>query len=172
MPFVTEETREYVHHFTVYAMSDCDSWTSFLTRTMIYGWAPGDEGWALPTDVGFPLFDNPNNQAIFISIHYNNPDLIAGKKDSSGLKFFYKNEPRKYEAGILEVGDPWMSLEGEPIDDGLTQYTFTCPSACSSTFLATTGRSGNDQGVTVISESKFKCKILLCFLGHLLLNLT
>ncbi|KAL9180016.1 hypothetical protein ACHAXT_007986 [Thalassiosira profunda] len=150
VPIIPEETRKFIHHFTVYLQSDCTSMSNFLTRSMLYAWAPGDEGWALPDDVGFPMFSEAGNQAIFIQTHYDNPDLVPGMKDSSGLRFFYTNEERAQEAALMEIGDPWLSLGGETVGDGLSKYSFTCPGACSSFFLGTE-RSGS--GVTILGEN-------------------
>ena len=78
-----------VHHFVVYLTSECNfTDATFLTRTLLYAWAPGEQGLALPMDVGFPLFDNENNQAIYIDIHYNNPAQSTSMLDSSGLPIF------------------------------------------------------------------------------------
>ena len=150
IPIIDEDTAEFVHHFIAYLQRDCSD-ESFLTRTMVYAWAPGDEGFALPKSVGFPFFDNVNNQAVKIEIHYDNPSLIAGAKDSSGLRFYYTHDERTHRAGILEIGDPWLSLNGESINEGLTQYSFTCPRTCSSSLLGKE-RNGGDQSVTIISE--------------------
>lgn len=149
-----------VHHYEVFLQSECNlnlTDAVFLTRTLLYAWAPGDQGLALPDDVGFPLFDNENTQAISIEIHYNNPSHTTGMLDSSGLRVYYINEERTYRAGVYSTGDPFVALmEIDPeINDGLTKHTFTCPGECSSLFLASeTERSGEDAaGVTIILES-------------------
>ncbi|KAL3782149.1 hypothetical protein ACHAW5_010250 [Stephanodiscus triporus] len=133
---------------TMTGAKNCDAYAidSFLYRTMLYGWAPGDEGVVLPNDVGLPLFDDENKQAISVEIHYHNPSLLSGTKDSSGIRFYYANNERTHRAGILEIGDPWIELYDTKINDGLTQYSFTCPGECSSTFLA-------QEGVTILAES-------------------
>mmetsp|Transcript_27190 Transcript_27190/g.58257 ORF Transcript_27190/g.58257 Transcript_27190/m.58257 type:complete len:624 (-) Transcript_27190:387-2258(-) len=150
VPVLTQDTAKFVHHFTVHLQKDCTA-ESALTGSTLYGWAPGDEGWALPNDVGFPAFENENNQAVMIEIHYDNPSFKPEMKDSSGMRFYYTHGERTHRAGILLVGDPGLSLVGEKIDEGLTQYEFTCPGACSSSLL---GRelNGENQGVTIISE--------------------
>lgn len=156
VPIITEETRQFVHHFLVHSQKDCSGDDmSLFTRSLIYAWAPGDEGWALPDDVGMSIFDNANNQAVNIEIHYNNPSKISGKKDSSGFRLYFANEKRTHEAGMLEVGDPQLALNDEDIEDGLTKYSFTCPGACSAFYLGgKKERSGGEssQGVTIISE--------------------
>ena len=147
-----------VHHFVVYLTSQCNFTDEvFLTRTLLYAWAPGDQGLVLPTDVGFSLFDNVNNQAIAIEIHYNNPAQSSGMLDSSGLRFYYVNEERTHRAGVYQTGDPFVGLLGEDINDGLTQHTFTCPGECSGLFLASSDLERSDaaaDGVTIIAEGK------------------
>lgn len=145
MPVISDETKAYIHHYTVYSQPTCDGNT--LDRSMIYAWAPGDEGWALPDHVGFPLFEAENRRAISIEIHYNNPELVFGQIDSSGLRFYYVNGERSQRAAILELGDPTVMLFGQPINNGLTQYEFSCPSACSSGVL-------RQESVTVLAECK------------------
>ncbi len=148
MPIIDEDTAKFIHHFTVYQAKDCNfGIDSLIFRSMLYGWAPGDEGVALPNDVGFPMFDSENKQAVYIEIHYHNPSLVSGMKDSSGIRFYYVNDERTHRAGILEIGDPWVMLSDTEIDDGLTQYSFTCPGDCSSTFIP-------QEGVTILAECK------------------
>jgi len=144
VPVISPETIQFVHHFTVYLQKDC----SFTVgdKSMVYAWAPGDEGWSLPDDVGFPLFDADNHQALMVEIHYNNPGRVSGQLDSSGIRFYYSKTARTHDAAVLELGDPLLRLDGEKIDDGLTNYEFSCGSGCSSTFL------GGSSGVTVLAE--------------------
>ena len=103
MPIITEETKQFVHHFLVYLQKDCDDedMQTAATQTLLYAWAPGDEGLALPDDVGFPIY---SDHVIRIQIHYNNPNKIMGMKDSSGLRIYYDFEERAHEAGMLQVG--------------------------------------------------------------------
>jgi len=151
VPIIDEDTAQFVHHFTVYLQKDCTD-ESYFTRTMVYAWGPGDEGFALPNDVGFPVFDGEHNMAVHMQIHYDNPRRRSGMKDSSGLRFYYTNEERTHRAGVLEVGDPHLALRGKDIPDGLTKYSFHCPGSCSSSVLAQEKLRGGSQGVTVISE--------------------
>lgn len=142
MPIITEETRAFVHHFTAYSQETCN--TDTLDKNLIYAWAPGDEGWALPANVGFPIFESDNRQAISVEIHYNNPELVSGQIDSSGIRLFFINGERDERAAVLELGDPTLSLYGEQMNNGLTQYDFSCPGTCSSAVL--------QRSVTVLSE--------------------
>jgi len=144
VPIIDKDTAQFLHHFTVYLKKDCSALPT-LQRSLIYAWAPGDDGWALPDDVGLPVFNTEYNQAVSIEIHYDNPSMLSGNLDSSGLKFYYSLQSRTHDAAILELGDPMVTLRGQAISAGLAKYDFTCPGACSTTFL------GNDN-VTVLAE--------------------
>ena len=85
----------------------------------------------MPEHVGFPLFHSEGAQAIQVEIHYDNPTLIEGMVDSSGVRLYYINEEREEKAAILELGDSLIGLEGENINAGLTRYQFTCLGECS-----------------------------------------
>jgi len=146
-PIITEETRQFIHHFIVISLPSCDEnlfGGEFFRREQMFGWAPGEEGMVLPDNVGFPMFDNEFKQAIRIEIHYNNPKLISGMRDSSGVRFHYTSAPRLHEAAFLQLGDPRLGLYGMEIADGLTKHEFSCGGSCSSLFL--------DEPVTVIAE--------------------
>ncbi|KAL3816112.1 hypothetical protein ACHAXA_011609 [Cyclostephanos tholiformis] len=148
VPILDEDTAMFVHHFTVNLVKECASTTETVDfpGSMIYVWAPGDEGMAMTSDVGFPLFDTENRQSVSIEIHYHNPSLVPGMIDSSGMRFYHAYDERTHKAGILEIGDPWLMLYDTSIGHGLTKHSFTCPGNCSNTFVA-------DEGVTILSEA-------------------
>eukprot|EP00986_Skeletonema_menzelii_P000359 scaffold101_cov80-Skeletonema_menzelii.AAC.15 len=87
---ITEETRQFVHHFNVAALPSCKKVNDVFMQEQIFGLTPGQQGMVLPVDVGFPMFTSENNQAILIEIHYNNPKKISGMMDSSGVRFQYQ----------------------------------------------------------------------------------
>lgn len=89
-----------------------------------------------------------------VQIHYDNPSFKTGMKDSSGIRVYYTHDERTHRAGMLEVGDPGVALDGENIDEGHTKYEFTCPGACSSSFLEAKERNNESAGVTIILECK------------------
>ena len=67
-------------------------------------WAVGGGYFMLPSDVGFPLGDEKSHTFLMFNIHYDNPELIEGVVDSSGLEFYYTKNYRKYEASTLSIG--------------------------------------------------------------------
>lgn len=76
--------------------------------------------------------DNENN--IFVmEIHYDNPDKVPGSIDSSGIRVFYTNTLRKYEAGSLLLGDITVARAGQTVRNGF-EYEHSCSSACTGKF--------------------------------------
>lgn len=76
------------------------------------------QGFVFPPEAGYAL---DLNQARFylMETHYNNPKnaddfssiTMRQKADSSGLKFYYTDKLRKYDAGVLSIGK-WL-IENE-----------------------------------------------------------
>ena len=93
-------------------------------------WAPGEGPLILQENLGGPLFGSTGFSAFSIEIHYNNPgtyaaffwqmryrilmtnshimivfvDLDTGVYDSSGVRFYYTDQLREFEIGIMQVG--------------------------------------------------------------------
>lgn len=108
------------------------------------GWAPGESPLLLPEDVGSPLFGEEDMKSFQMVIHYNNPQLVSGIKDSSGVRFYYTVEPRKYALGTMGMADVGTRLRGELVGEGVVEHSFSCPSTCSQQAL--------DEPITVIRE--------------------
>ncbi len=56
-----------------------------------------------PSGVGYPI-GGKSEQYIVLEIHYDNPNLNSGVRDSSGIKFLYVSEEPANRAGLLTVG--------------------------------------------------------------------
>lgn len=93
-------------------------------------WAPGLSSLELPEDVGIQNF-----QSAVINIHYNNPDEDVGQVDSSGVRVFYTEELRSMNMGLLELGDPFVAMEGTLVPEGKSSVSFSCPSSCTETYF-------------------------------------
>jgi hypothetical protein len=81
-----------------------------------------------------------------LEIHYDNADHVPDQVDSSGVRVYHVPEPREHLAGVYAVGDPALSLRGQAIPPGVSDYLFRCGGSCSSLYL------GDGQPVTVIRE--------------------
>jgi Copper type II ascorbate-dependent monooxygenase, C-terminal domain/Copper type II ascorbate-dependent monooxygenase, N-terminal domain len=113
-------------------------------NTNVYGWAPGALSFALPSDLGLPLGPADFGVRSFIlQIHYDNPELLEGVLDSSGVRIYYVNQSRPIPAGFVEMGDPGVALYDQPVGGGVREYSFECGAGCSSLALP-------DSGVTVL----------------------
>lgn len=129
---------EHLHHFTLFGSgktmngSPCEDYKDHLD--LVYAWARGEVPTALPDDVGMTV--GPSSyQSFRLEIHYDNPNLVEGRFDSSGVRFYYTDVKRPIELGILRLGDPIIALDGVSLGDGISEHTFSCPEICSRTFL-------------------------------------
>jgi hypothetical protein len=151
-PIVDDDTRAFVHHFIVNGSTSTNNGESQNcggdfrnTFEMAYGWATGEGPLALPDNVGSPFGGVHGFQSFMIETHYNNPDLVEGAMDSSGVRIYYTTQPREFEAGVMQLGDPLLKLRGVSVGDGLSSHAFSCPSSCTSLTV--------QQPLTVIRES-------------------
>ena len=142
----------FVHHASITASRTpllnasrtCLGYTKY--DFFLYSWTPGTFPLVLPSDVSITLGPNDNAiQSFRLEVHYDNPLLLNGVTDSSGLRVHYKFAPPTYEAGILPMGDILTQLEGTPLDSGTSRFDFSCSDECSTLVLG-------QEPVTVIGE--------------------
>lgn len=93
--------------------------------------AKGTTRFILPREAGIPV--TSSRPFLIMEIHYDNPDALVGNVDSSGIRVYYTNKMRKYEAGSLVLADSFVSRIGQPVISGF-KYMHTCPSECTSKF--------------------------------------
>ncbi|XP_073254240.1 DBH-like monooxygenase protein 1 homolog [Porites lutea] len=75
-----------------------------LSTMIIAGWGIGGQAFNYPEHVGFAIGKADSPKVVVLEIHYDNPQNLEGMIDSSGLRFHYTKQLRKYEAGVLLVG--------------------------------------------------------------------
>ncbi len=116
----------------------------FLSKcsTVIYAWAIGMGGLTLPDQTGFLLADNDIGgiQWGLIEIHYNNPLGAANVVDTSGFKMKYTTTLRRYDAGVITMGDPFTFGRTLPANS-VQLYSYECPSNCTRQMLNKVGGS-------------------------------
>lgn len=146
------DNAKYVHHFTIYGGKEplenmtCPDMDPLL-KEMTFVWAPGEPAFLLPDDVGGPVGPGGGLQSYILDIHYDNFALDEGQIDSSRVRFYYTLEPREYDYGILQLGDPTGKLFGDRLGgEGLAEFSFACPGSCSQTWMQ------DDGSVTVVRE--------------------
>jgi len=57
-----------------------------------------------PENVAYPVGGPGNPEFVVLEMHYDNPQLVSGVVDSSGMEFFYINSPPQHRAGFIAVG--------------------------------------------------------------------
>lgn len=74
-------------------------------NNIVAAWGFGGEAFYYPPKAGFPIGTADSPKFYMMEIHYDNPERIEGRKDSSGMRFHYTSNIRMYDAGTLSVGD-------------------------------------------------------------------
>lgn len=135
---------KHVHHVVLFGSGfdgdvpggSCDQTAVAMTAgglSLAWGYAPGGVPWEMPDEAGVPLGLGEDSYKLFyMNYHYDNRFQDAGITDSSGVRIYYTSQKRKYDAGILQLGDPFLQLVGEPIGEGKVRHDFNCPSSCTS----------------------------------------
>ena len=78
----------------------------------LYVWAPGEGTLNLPENVGVGVLGELGYKSFRLEIHYDNPTLVPGVLDSSGVRVYYTSQLREHDLGVLSVGDPALLLSG------------------------------------------------------------
>lgn len=67
-------------------------------------WAMGASTFTYPPETGLPVGGENYNPYIRLEVHFNNPDLIEGRIDSSGMRVQMVSNLRQFDAGVMELG--------------------------------------------------------------------
>ncbi|KAL5500626.1 hypothetical protein EMCRGX_G012217 [Ephydatia muelleri] len=155
-PKISPNDGMYVHHMLLYQCLslnetsdlgmgyDCNKATDTigscrLGRPIITAWAVGGNDFIYPNGIAFPIGGRSDEQYVAMEMHYNNPSLTSGVRDSSGFLITYTSIAPTYEAGVLTLGysvSPLMIIP--PRDPSFTVYG-TCDSTCTTAAIPSTG---------------------------------
>lgn len=136
-----------VHHFVVYechgdfndthfgAGYDCVSSANMPLRgcyinNMVAAWGIGGEAFYFPPKAGFPIGTSDSPKYYMMEVHYNNPEGVEGRNDSSGVRFHYTSNIRQYDAGTLSVGDASSNFLVIPPKQKSWLSVGFCPKEC------------------------------------------
>jgi dopamine beta-monooxygenase len=152
---------DLIHHMFVYRCPmhaiqteygvpyECDSKPPQCDPYIAWGLGQGMAN--LPSNVGIPLgdekcstpqviaengysFTDPDCFAYFlVEFHYNNPSMIAGQADISGLKVLITTQLRKYDMGVFTIGPAFPLIQIPPSQQAI-QFNTECPVSCTSRF--------------------------------------
>uniref|UniRef100_A0A915KXG4 Tyramine beta-hydroxylase n=1 Tax=Romanomermis culicivorax TaxID=13658 RepID=A0A915KXG4_ROMCU len=99
-------------------------------RKVIGAWAMGAKAFDYPNIAGIP-FGGPNYfPFVMIEIHYNNFQFRRGRVDNSGIRFYFTDKLRKYDAGILETGLEYTNRMAIPPGQTMFPLSGYCMSEC------------------------------------------
>jgi len=105
-------------------------------ESVLFAWAHGMGSMTLPKEAGFRVGDSGSHpfKYMVIEIHYDNPLVIPGQRDYSGVRLHWTPQLRQYDAGILVIGDPIVSGHTIPPQSDSFEQEFECTTACTNTF--------------------------------------
>ncbi|SMR62701.1 unnamed protein product [Zymoseptoria tritici ST99CH_3D1] len=151
------EAGSMLHHLVLYACYDLpDSYLDMLGKDancdaqavknpcngFVTEWAPGMAGRTFEPGFGKP-FGEDLYQYAMLEVHYNNPDLIDGVKDTTGYSFSWTDQQVETEIGSLTTG----ALQGDGwfLDPGKELVTISrvCTPDCT--------RNWPEEGITAVA---------------------
>ncbi|OQV12655.1 Dopamine beta-hydroxylase [Hypsibius exemplaris] len=101
-------------------------------KRVIGAWAMGSPPLTYPEEAGYPLGGKDFSPYIRIEMHYNNPAVTAGRVDSSGIRFYYTTQLRRYDAGCLELGLEYSPKMAIPPRMAKFELSGHCTAGCTS----------------------------------------
>lgn len=75
-----------------------------VCKRVISLWAMGASVFTYPPEAGLPIGGRDYNPFIRIEVHFNNPELLEGGRDSSGMRIRFVETLRKNDAQVMELG--------------------------------------------------------------------
>lgn len=85
----------------------------------------------LPPEAGIRIGDRRGYQSFVIQYHYELPESSAEVFDASGVQLYVTDRLRRYDAGVIQLGDGGISMIDRAVGEGYNKHAFTCPSQCS-----------------------------------------
>ena len=138
-------------------------------RNVIAAWAMGASKFIYPQEAGGIIGGQNYSKYVVLEIHYDNEKQRDDIIDSSGIRIYYTNQLRKYDAGIMEIGLEYNSKNSIPPKNEAFNLNGYCLSDCTYAGLSSkikvfasqlhTHLTGRKVWTTIIRQSK-EIKIL------------
>ena len=123
----------FVHHFVLYGC-DTSNPSACGDQEIVWAWAPGVIPLVFPNEVGIKVGAH-GYKSFSMNTHYDNPSKISNVRDTSGVRIYYSTNLRDNDAGVLQVGDGQISYAGTKVEEGISTWSFDCPSTCTQQYL-------------------------------------
>ncbi|XP_049317748.1 tyramine beta-hydroxylase [Bactrocera dorsalis] len=102
-------------------------------------WAMGASTFTYPPETGLPVGGKDYNPYVRLEVHFNNPELKAGRIDSSGMRIKLASKLRQFDAGVMELGLEYtdkMAIPPGQVGFPLSGY---CIAECTEVALPSSG---------------------------------
>ncbi|KAK9881470.1 hypothetical protein WA026_016354 [Henosepilachna vigintioctopunctata] len=92
-----------------------------VCKRVLAAWAMGAGPFTYPDEASLPLGGPDFNPYIMLEIHYNNPEMLSGIVDNSGIRLHVSDRLKPMDAGIMELGLDECTAVGLPAN-GITVF--------------------------------------------------
>ncbi|TRY74120.1 hypothetical protein DNTS_026669 [Danionella cerebrum] len=86
-----------------------------------------------PADAGLPMGGEGSSRFLRLEVHYHNPLLISGRRDSSGIRLWFSPSLRRFDAGIMELGLVYTPIMAIPPNQRSFHLSGYCTEKCTQT---------------------------------------
>uniref|UniRef100_A0A4W2BW45 Dopamine beta-hydroxylase n=1 Tax=Bos indicus x Bos taurus TaxID=30522 RepID=A0A4W2BW45_BOBOX len=153
-PIVTEGNEALVHHMEVFQCAaefetiphfsgPCDSKMKpqrlNFCRHVLAAWALGAKAFYYPEEAGLAFGGPGSSRFLRLEVHYHNPLVITGRRDSSGIRLYYTAALRRFDAGIMELGLAYTPVMAIPPQETAFVLTGYCTDKCTQLALPASG---------------------------------
>ncbi|NWX96946.1 DOPO hydroxylase, partial [Nothoprocta ornata] len=153
-PVITAGNEALVHHMEVFQCAaeqgsvpgyngPCDAKMKpaqlNVCRHVLAAWALGAQAFYYPEEAGLAFGGPGSSRYLRLEIHYHNPLVFKGRRDSSGIRLYYTARLRRYDAGILELGLVYTPVMAIPPGEAEFQLSGYCTDKCTRLALPPAG---------------------------------
>ncbi|NXF96867.1 DOPO hydroxylase, partial [Eubucco bourcierii] len=167
---ITAGNEALVHHMEVFqCAAELDSFPHYngpchskmkperlnSCRHVLAAWAMGAQAFYYPEEAGLAFGGSGSSRYLRLEVHYHNPLVLEGRRDSSGIRLYYTASLRPYDAGIMELGLVYTPVMAIPPGEDSFLLTGYCTDKCTQLREA-------PQGV----RASWSCPFLPCLAGQ------
>ncbi|XP_077821097.1 dopamine beta-hydroxylase isoform X3 [Macaca mulatta] len=108
-------------------------------RHVLAAWALGAKAFYYPEEAGIAFGGPGSSRYVRLEVHYHNPLVIEGRRDSSGIRLYYTDKLRRFNAGIMELGLVYTPVMAIPPRETAFVLTGYCTDKCTQLALPPSG---------------------------------
>ncbi|KAL3283755.1 hypothetical protein HHI36_017925 [Cryptolaemus montrouzieri] len=110
-----------------------------VCKRVLAAWAMGAGPFTYPQEASLPIGGPDFNPYIMLEVHYNNPEMLSGLVDSSGITLYVSDKLKNMDAGIMELGLEYTDKMAIPPGQENFPLSGYCVSECTAVSLPLTG---------------------------------